>query len=238
MYRMLSSMFGSMERRVMLNGKLSAPFPVQLGVAQGAVTSPFLYACFINNLLAELDSSGLGVTVAEVHIACLAYADDIVLVAPSPQKLRALLKLLDEYAKKWRFCFNVAKSNVMVFGTKRQIDDANGEAFELSLFFVKITSIWAAKQAHSWVDQARLSIAWFMRPSARVPVFRAQEAVASTECTRPSRSACGSRMLVQYLSTERKYGSRLKYSAGSWRAWYVTLRATPLESIDALEMIY
>jgi len=131
MYRMLSSMFGSMERRVMLNGKLSAPFPVQLGVAQGAVTSPFLYACFINNLLAELDSSGLGVTVAEVHIACLAYADDIVLVAPSPQKLRALLKLLDEYAKKWRFCFNVAKSNVMVFGTKRQIDDANGEAFEL-----------------------------------------------------------------------------------------------------------
>jgi endonuclease/exonuclease/phosphatase family metal-dependent hydrolase len=131
MHRVLSGMFATMERSVMFEGRCSEPFSVELGVAQGAVTSPFLYACFVDGLLRELAESGLGVSIADVHIACLAYADDIVLIAPSAHKLRLLLSLLTQYAARWRFSFNADKSNVMVFGTKRQIDEAQGELFQL-----------------------------------------------------------------------------------------------------------
>ena len=65
MYRMLNSMFGTMQRVVMVDGDTTEPFSVETGVAQGAVTSPFLYACFINGLLEELNASGLGVAIAE-----------------------------------------------------------------------------------------------------------------------------------------------------------------------------
>lgn len=132
MYRMLKSMFAVMRRSVVIDGDTSRPFEVELGVAQGAVTSPFLYASFINALLESLDASGRGVTIAGVHIASLAYADDIVLTAASSESLKALLAALAQYAAKWRFRFNATKSNVMVFGTKKQILDASKQEYSLA----------------------------------------------------------------------------------------------------------
>jgi hypothetical protein len=131
MHRMLVAMFKSMQRAVMVEGELSQPYSVEIGVAQGAVTSPFLYASFINHLLEAIGESECGVSIAGTHIACLAYADDIVLIAPTAEKLQALLDLLAKHAHKWRFRFNANKSNVMVFGTKRQIAEADAEHFQL-----------------------------------------------------------------------------------------------------------
>ena len=132
MYRMLRSMFGTMQRRVLVEGDVSEMFNVETGVAQGAVTSPFLYSCFINGLLAELDASGLGVSVADVQIASLAYADDVALLAPSPENLTILLDIMTSYAHKWRFEYNARKSNVSVYGTKRQVEQADQEHFFLA----------------------------------------------------------------------------------------------------------
>jgi len=124
-------MFGTMQRVVMIDGDTTEPFNVETGVAQGAVTSPFLYACFINGLLEELNASGLGVAIAEVHIAGLAYADDIVLTAATADNLRKMLDLLTEYARRWRFEYNPSKSNVIAYGTKRQVAEVDAERFTL-----------------------------------------------------------------------------------------------------------
>jgi hypothetical protein len=115
----------------MIDGDTTEPFNVETGVAQGAVTSPFLYACFINGLLEELNASGLGVAIAEVHIAGLAYADDIVLTAATADNLRKMLDLLTEYARRWRFEYNPSKSNVIAYGTKRQVAEVDAERFTL-----------------------------------------------------------------------------------------------------------
>jgi hypothetical protein len=120
-----------MQRVVMIDGDTTEPFNVETGVAQGAVTSPFLYACFINGLLEELNASGLGVAIAEVHIAGLAYADDIVLTAATADNLRKMLDLLTEYARRWRFEYNPSKSNVIAYGTKRQVAEVDAERFTL-----------------------------------------------------------------------------------------------------------
>ena len=53
MFRMIRSMFVHMRRQVAVEGQTSGQFPVELGVAQGAVLSPILYAIFINSLLQQ-----------------------------------------------------------------------------------------------------------------------------------------------------------------------------------------
>ena len=44
------------------------------------------------------------------------YADDLALVAGSPEELQAMLNIVHNYAPKWRYNLNVDKSVVMVFG--------------------------------------------------------------------------------------------------------------------------
>ena len=44
------------------------------------------------------------------------YADDLALVAESPQELQAMLNIVHSYAGKWRYNLNANKSFIMVFG--------------------------------------------------------------------------------------------------------------------------
>ena len=85
---------------------------------QGSVLSPILYALFINGLIDELNRANLGVEITPGYIlACLLYADDIVLLANDRKNLQKMLDIVAEYARKWRFELNPKKSEVVVFGT-------------------------------------------------------------------------------------------------------------------------
>ena len=119
---MLRSMFRSVVRRVMIGANTSVEFEVPHGVPQGSVLSPFLYAAYINGLHAALRAKGLGVWVYGRLVPLLLYADDIILLSESPEGLSASLRVLDEYARKWRFTINLGKSNALVFGPPRVID--------------------------------------------------------------------------------------------------------------------
>ena len=48
------------------------------------------------------------------HLAM--YADDIALVANSPNSMQAMLDIVHGYAKKWRYQLNSVKSVAMVIG--------------------------------------------------------------------------------------------------------------------------
>ena len=61
LWRTLQSMQGSPTRKIRLPFGVSEPFNVERGVAQGAVESPWLYACFIDGLAAALKQAGHGV---------------------------------------------------------------------------------------------------------------------------------------------------------------------------------
>ena len=63
------------------------PFPVR----QGGVLSPFLYCLFVDELLDILTQSGLGVSVDDVYCGSPMCADDLALVASSPEELQAML---------------------------------------------------------------------------------------------------------------------------------------------------
>ena len=83
------------------------------GVRQGGTLSPFLYVLFVDELLDILTASGLGVIVSGLYCGAPMYADDLALVASRPQ---AMLDIVHDYARKWRYQLNETKSVVMVFG--------------------------------------------------------------------------------------------------------------------------
>ena len=90
-------------------------FPVHQGVRQGAIPSPLLYSIFIDELLNLLTTSGLGVSIDTIYCGAPMYADDLGLVADSPEELQAMLNIVCTYAGKWRYNLNAGKSFVMIF---------------------------------------------------------------------------------------------------------------------------
>jgi len=94
-------------------------FEIDKGVRQGCVLSPILYLLFINDLIDELKTSGLLVSLNDITLNSLFFADDIVLLGKSKEDINSLLKIVADYAKTWRFEINIQKSKYMVFGMER-----------------------------------------------------------------------------------------------------------------------
>jgi hypothetical protein len=118
----IRTMYRRVTRSLLVNGQLTEEFETEVGVPQGAVLSPFLYAVYINGLHKALSDVGLGVWVLGRRVPLLLYADEIVLLARSAVELQAMLDVVTVtvYAHQWRFELNHRKSNVVVMGTSAQ----------------------------------------------------------------------------------------------------------------------
>ena len=116
--RLLLNMYTNHLTRVSWNGICSSPFVVGNGVKQGGVISPVLFCVYIDTLLVALKNSGFGCYIGGMFLGALAYADDIVLLAPTPKAMRELLQLCDSVAGDLRVIFNAAKSKCLAIGPK------------------------------------------------------------------------------------------------------------------------
>ena len=54
------------------------------GVRQGGVLSPLLSSLYLDDLLADLSTAGVGYHYMGMFVGALAYADDLTLLAPLP----------------------------------------------------------------------------------------------------------------------------------------------------------
>ena len=88
--------------------------------------SPWLYSLFINGLLKKLKAEKLGVAFVGEWIGALAFADDIVLIAESAEEMARMVRVCEEYARRWRFEFNVKKCKYMIID-----GDAMEEAIQI-----------------------------------------------------------------------------------------------------------
>ena len=59
------------------------------------------------------ESPWIGCNFGTIYIGVLAYADDIVLLAPTASAMRMLLSLCDDYANEYHVVFNAKKSKCM-----------------------------------------------------------------------------------------------------------------------------
>ena len=93
---------------------MSLYFLAVKGVEQGGVSSPALFCLYIDDLL--LDCS-----IGNNFVGALAYANDIVLVAPTASVLRKL-SICGDYASEYCISFNAAKSKCLIVLPKNHRD--------------------------------------------------------------------------------------------------------------------
>ena len=93
-------MYTGQSVRVCWNGIiLSCNFPVSNGVKQGAVMSLIMFCVYLDTLLVVLKKTSVGCFVGDLFVAALAYAEDVVLLAPSARAIRTMLTVCDKFAK-------------------------------------------------------------------------------------------------------------------------------------------
>ena len=100
--------------RVAWCGIVSHYFLAINGVKQGGVLSPVLFCLYIDGLLVALSKAGVGCFIGDYFVGALAYADDVVLLAPSASALRIMLAICDKYANEYCISFNASKSKCLV----------------------------------------------------------------------------------------------------------------------------
>lgn len=123
MYSAISLTYKSPQSCLRLPTGISPFFRNVQGVIEGDPKSPLSFSLYLNELLLELNNSDLGVyygSGADDRIAVLAYADDLVLIASTKEKLQMELDVLRKYCQKWRLSVNVSKTKSMVFKRNAQ----------------------------------------------------------------------------------------------------------------------
>ena len=72
--------------------------------------SPVLFCVYVDGLLKLLSVAKIDCYIGHVFVGALAYADDIVLLAPTARAKRKLLSLCDEFASGFNVLCNAKKS--------------------------------------------------------------------------------------------------------------------------------
>lgn len=125
MYRAMAAIYNNPMCKVKLgeSGVFTDWIVSNYGTLQGDVISPKNFSIEIDVLLQELNSSGLGIYYGpnqNEKFSCLAFADDIVVVAPSASDLQKLINIVYSYCKRWRMTVNTSKTKTMVFRKNMQ----------------------------------------------------------------------------------------------------------------------
>jgi hypothetical protein len=112
----LQAMYQRVSYSIKTNGRTMNPIESNLGLKQGCPLSPLLFNIYINDIGDYLKDNEEGdLSVYGTNINHFLYADDLVLLADSKEKLQEHLYGLSEFAKAKELTVSTKKSVVMVF---------------------------------------------------------------------------------------------------------------------------
>lgn len=112
--RFLLNIYLCQATRISWNGCNSHCIKVLNGVRQGAVLSPVLFCIYFDELIHELEKSKFGCHIGFLYAGVLAYADDLVLLAPSANATRKMLAICDAFGERYSVTFNANKSKCIL----------------------------------------------------------------------------------------------------------------------------
>ena len=112
-------MYANQYVNVRFKSSFSSKWKINRGVRQGGVLSGLLFNIYIDSLLSNISQMKQGCKLGIHDASVIAYADDIVLLAPSLGSLQELLNTAVEEASLLDLEFNWKKSKYMVFRHKR-----------------------------------------------------------------------------------------------------------------------
>ena len=114
--RIIMYLYLNMKSRCQWRGSYSDYFDVLTGTKQGGVISPRIFTMYMDDLIDRLRKRGVGCHIINLFVACILYADDLCLIAPTRGALQEMLDICQEYCTEFCLSFNVRKSKVMLFG--------------------------------------------------------------------------------------------------------------------------
>lgn len=107
----LTALYENVKYCFRVNGCLTDWFPVDIGVKQGCILSPILFAIYINDLSLAIEALGKGVSIDDEKISMLLYADDIVLISETEEGPN----LAHRWCQEWKLNVNPDKTKVVHF---------------------------------------------------------------------------------------------------------------------------
>ena len=113
--RLLIYWYSTQTFTIRWNNVLSDPFTVSNGLRQGSILSPTLFSVYMDSLSIELSASSVGCTPNTICFNHLVYADDTVLLAPSPKALQNLINICVNFAEKAWVSIQWAKDQIYVY---------------------------------------------------------------------------------------------------------------------------
>ena len=115
----LIRLYNGHKRRVQTIAGLTDWILCTIGLKQGCVLSPLLFALFIAELEKRIQELGIGVRVGGKTLGGLLFADDLVLMAENVGDLKRLVEVTNEFMHERKLEINVGKSASMRVGRKR-----------------------------------------------------------------------------------------------------------------------
>lgn len=104
-------------------------FLVPSGVRQGGILSPYLFSVYINDFIGILKRLGIGCYVLDLFLACLFYADDLVLLSPLRGVLQILIDATVTHGDSIGLLFNPSKTKIMIIGKLKTEQEAQPLVF-------------------------------------------------------------------------------------------------------------
>ena len=92
LWKAIVSLYENVVSSVLYRGFRSDVFSVNVGTRQGGVSSPFLYLCYIDRLLQDLELRFSSFMVNEYPVPCIASADAMVLMSLTKNGLDRMMQ--------------------------------------------------------------------------------------------------------------------------------------------------
>ena len=97
------------------NSSKSTNFQLGNGIKQGGVFSPALFNVYLERLLINLRKTNIGCHIGQICANSFAYADDIVLLSPTLNGIKLMIKVCEEFSTQYSIDFNPSKCSLMFF---------------------------------------------------------------------------------------------------------------------------
>ena len=107
--RIIMFLYLNLKSRCQWRGTCSDYFDVLTGTKQGGVISPRIFSLYVDDLIARLRKRGIGCHIIELFIACLFYADDLCLIAPTRSAMQESINCCQEYCAECCLSFDIKK---------------------------------------------------------------------------------------------------------------------------------